>query len=287
MRIMNGQLKSVNAIQKFSVGSVLGCTFRTLRQNPVVYFGLSFLAVVLSIIPRLIFDDTFGTFGSFFIFVFPHVADMAIQGSIAYAVYLGMKGQTATINNALQQSIHRLHVIIPASAVVLIFIIMGIFVSIAVFIGISGFFFPVIDFFSKIVGTKVSVFFFTTIAASMFTFTCFIIASMYLVTVHACVIEKLGINAALKRSIDLTDGYCLQIFLLLFIAFLTSSMVTGGVSFVTTLITWERAVLEKIAVSLFSLAFTAFTCVMYSIIYYNLRTAKEGASLDNLAKMFD
>ena len=55
----------------------------------------------------------------------------------------------------------------------------------------------------------------------------------------------------------------------------------------TTLITWERAVLEKIAVSLFSLAFTAFTCVMYSIIYYNLRTAKEGASLDNLAKMFD
>jgi hypothetical protein len=109
-----------------------------------------------------------------------------------------------------------------------------------------------------------------------------IVACMLYVAVPACVIEKLGAVASLNRSAALTKGCRWQIFGLLalvtiigFIAQFILTRIGGGM------------LLGKLLEFCWLIIATSFGAVLAGVVYHDLRVAKEGIDIDNLANVFD
>jgi hypothetical protein len=109
-----------------------------------------------------------------------------------------------------------------------------------------------------------------------------IIGCMLCVAIPACVIEKTGVTASLSRSVALTKGYRWQIFglfLLIVVIALVGGLVLamiGGAGMLGQLLGFAWQVVS-----------TAFSAVLFAVIYHDLRAAKEGIDLDTLANIFD
>ena len=171
--------------RQFSVGSILSRTFSTLFKNPLVYFGLPLLVTIPAAIFVFVFQSTAGIIlGVFAALIF----GLAIQGAIAYAVYQGLKGNVASIGDALRLGMSRIGTIILAT----------ILVGLCVGLGTLLLFIPGI-----------------------------IITCMLAVTIQACVIERLGATESLGRSADLTNGYRLKIFCLVLLLYIGTAILNG------------------------------------------------------------
>lgn len=112
-----------------------------------------------------------------------------------------------------------------------------------------------------------------------------IISCILAVTLPACVVEKLGAVDSLKRSAELTKGNRLQIFLL----YLVVGIVIGVLTFVFAMILFSVTglIAGTLLLTVLLIVPMAFSYVMASIIYFDLREIKEGVSLDSLAAVFD
>ena len=105
-----------------------------------------------------------------------------------------------------------------------------------------------------------------------------IVGCMLAVTMQACVVERLGAMASLSRSVELTKDYRLLIFGL----FLIIGFATFVIAMVATVIL-QHAWLVNIVATIPN----AFASVMMAVIYFDLRSVKEGLNLDSLANVFD
>jgi len=112
-----------------------------------------------------------------------------------------------------------------------------------------------------------------------------IVMCMIYVALPACVIEKLGPVASLTRSRALTKGYRWQLFGLLLIVTIATSIVTYGIRYVlgqtlglapTQLVTFGWQVIAN-----------AFGAVLVAVVYHDLRVAREGVDIEKLANVFD
>jgi hypothetical protein len=111
-----------------------------------------------------------------------------------------------------------------------------------------------------------------------------IFACRYAVAVPVAVIEKPGVMPSLRRSRDLTQGNKANIFLLYFIIMMIQTGVTLVLAFVTRTMGMTGALLL--------LAFGvvvggSMMAVIGGVVYHELRRLKEGASIDEIAKVFD
>ena len=113
-----------------------------------------------------------------------------------------------------------------------------------------------------------------------------ILACMWAVTIPACAIEGTGAVDSIKRSCELTKGYRLQIFGLVFLFFLVIFIVLFAVMFLVGMISQSDAVITVVSAVLVIVP-QAIYGIMIAIIYYDLRTIKEGLSLDTLAQIFE
>ncbi|AOO81494.1 hypothetical protein [Bosea vaviloviae] len=109
-----------------------------------------------------------------------------------------------------------------------------------------------------------------------------IVMCMLSAAIPACVIEKTGVMASLRRSMALTKGYRWQVFGLLMLSFVIAFI--GG--FVLARIASGGLVGELLSFAWQVIA-TAFGAVLAAVIYHDLRAAKEGIDLDKLANIFD
>jgi hypothetical protein len=109
-----------------------------------------------------------------------------------------------------------------------------------------------------------------------------ILASMIYVAVPVCVIEKRSVFASLSRSGVLTKGYRWQIFgvflLVTVVRLIVESLLTllGGGGIWAPLLNFAWQVLA-----------TTFSAVLVSVVYHDLRVAKEGIDIGTLASVFD
>jgi hypothetical protein len=109
-----------------------------------------------------------------------------------------------------------------------------------------------------------------------------IVLCMLYVSVPVCVIEKPGVIASLNRSALLTKGYRWQIFGLLALVGIVNIIVQivlallGRLTLIGTLLEFVWLVIA-----------TSFGAVMAAVVYHDLRVAKEGLDIDNLANVFD
>ncbi|MDL2263995.1 hypothetical protein LJC31_05025 [Synergistaceae bacterium OttesenSCG-928-I11] len=106
--------------------------------------------------------------------------------------------------------------------------------------------------------------------------------------VPCCVVERLGPVESIKRSARLTKGHRMQIFAIAFLSALLAQ-------FAARLAVWLAAVLFPASLFLFTaviLLFAlllpqAYTLIVFTTAYYDLRTVKEGVPLERLEISFD
>ena len=121
------------------------------------------------------------------------------------------------------------------------------------------------------------------------------VACAYYVSMPACVAEQTGVFASMSRSAFLTKGYRWQVFgmvLLLAVGGGILAMIVGLV-FGTTGVFRGGAALTGGGVGLIATQAAvgaivgAFHGVIVGVFYYQLRVAKEGVDIDQIASVFD
>ncbi len=101
----------------------------------------------------------------------------------------------------------------------------------------------------------------------------------------ACVIERLGPFAAISRSAALTKGHRWRILVIYLI-----EVIGGYGSFVGGQILLEALLpdaLASLVLIVMQVALIAFTTVLNTAVYFELRAAKQGGGIDQLAAVFD
>jgi len=110
-----------------------------------------------------------------------------------------------------------------------------------------------------------------------------IIAALALwVAVPVAVVERPGVINSLKRSIELTNGYRWSILGLLVVA----SIVGAVVSYAASLLLDPTSPLPAAITSIVDGVTAAFSAIVAAVGYQQLRQAKEGVNVDQLAAVF-
>ena len=112
---------------------------------------------------------------------------------------------------------------------------------------------------------------------------------MIYVAIPAAVVERPGVIGALKRSVELTRGYKLQIFGILLIL----GLLSAGIGYVMRSSLVEDAIhLAELktfywANLIFNIAYASLGASINGVVYHDLRVAKEGVATEDLAKVFE
>lgn len=108
---------------------------------------------------------------------------------------------------------------------------------------------------------------------------------MLVVTLPACVVERLGPWASLQRSVELTRGFRWPIFGGLFLVGIVD--LAGDAAIRGAALHPGTAVVYAVVSYLWAALLRAYQSVLITIIYHDLRVAKEGIDLDRIAAVFD
>jgi hypothetical protein len=252
------------------VGSALGQTFSTLFKHPFVFVGLSFLALLPSVLISVFTRTSMGSN------VIDTIMGLVIQGAVVYGVFQVLRGDAASLGGSLAHGMARAVPLFLTSLSVGLPILASVLLLVLV-VGLV---------FGRAAGTILAVLAGLALYCRWF------------VAIPVCVVERLGPIDSMNRSRALTQGCRLKIFgvflLTLIIAWLCRM---GGNSLVALA---PRHALSPFRLpgplSLFFSAFiyllataipTALNYVMSAIVYYDLRAAREGVTLDSLANVFD
>lgn len=113
----------------------------------------------------------------------------------------------------------------------------------------------------------------------------FILMAMWYVATPACVAERLGVSASMARTSVLTKGYRWQVFGMSALLAVASGVIAAVVKGVLGLTgSYGIAVAGSLAWSALAGAFGAIFIV---VIYYDLRVAKEGIDIRQIAAVFE
>ncbi len=112
-----------------------------------------------------------------------------------------------------------------------------------------------------------------------------IVMCMFYVAVPVCLIEKNGVFDSLQRSRELSKGYRWAIFGLLLIVAIVSLLAAIPLKIVGFATTSFFAIAS--VQFLWQTLATAFGAVLHTVVYHDLRVAKEGIDVSKLANVFD
>ena len=244
---------------QFSVGEILSKTFSITLKGFVPFVLISLIVYI----PLFLFVAVATQSGSptllaltgllGFVFAF------MVAGAITYGVVQELKGGVISLGDCLSVGFQRMLPVIGVSLVVGLCIVAGLILLV-----IPG----------------------------------LILMVMLYVSVPAAVIEKPGVFGAIDRSMSLTKGHRWSIFGIVLIIGIASAIVnyvvTGGgqsgavVNPETGMIVMEMPSLGMQLVSmLIGMVLGLFQAVAQAVSYYRLRQVKEGADIEDLAKVFD
>ena len=112
-----------------------------------------------------------------------------------------------------------------------------------------------------------------------------ILSTLWFVGLPACIVERLGPWTSLRRSWELTKGHRWKVFgltvLLMIATFGGSSVVESWVTAATS------AIVGRAGEVMWTGIWTAFTATTTIVTYHDLRVAKEGTEIDQIAVVFD
>jgi hypothetical protein len=112
-----------------------------------------------------------------------------------------------------------------------------------------------------------------------------ILITMWFVAVPICIVERRGPWQSLVRSGELTKGHRWKIFGIILVLYLVSAIV--GYILTSVLTAVGGTVLAVIATLLWNGVWGAFFAIFVVVTYYELRVAKEGIDIEQIASVFD
>ncbi len=243
--IVAGGLSAAPA--QFRVGTVMNKTFAILGHQFWKFTLLTLLPMAPLLILTLVSASSSGTSGAAVTSAGTGFLTIALQSlaqaTSLYGAFQIMRGQSFTIRESFQIALARAVPVIGVS----------ILCALATILGMVLFIVPGI-----------------------------ILGCMLYVAIPACVIEKSGVMASLKRSVALTKGYRWQIFGLFLLV-----MVVGTVAGLVLVKVGEENIVGQLLGFAAQVISTTFGAVLSAVIYHDLRAAKEGIDLDTLANVFD
>ena len=186
------------------------------------------------------------------------VCNQLILGAVAYAAYRVLMGDSASIGGSLAHGMSRLASLVGA----------------ALLVGLSG---GIIMVLARITGPIIGLVLLVVLAMLM---------CMWSVVVPACVVERLGPVESLNRSMELTRDCRLKIFGLTLLVGIASRLIERAAGSVAGSTASGSILLSLVLLFVYAIPQT-FGNVMPAIIYYDLRAAKEGVTLESLADVFD
>ncbi len=113
----------------------------------------------------------------------------------------------------------------------------------------------------------------------------FILMTMWFVATPVCVVETLGPIRSLRRSSQLTKGHRWKIFGLIIIVAVVGSAIIGGIN--TSLEALAGPTLALIGGVILNGVLGAFNAIAVVVTYHDLRVAKEGINIEQIAAVFD
>jgi|SRR5580658_5924820 hypothetical protein len=109
--------------------------------------------------------------------------------------------------------------------------------------------------------------------------------TMFLVALPACVVERLGPIESMTRSAELTKGHrwkVLGLLLLLGLAVMVGSFILGAI-----LLLWSGTTASTIGILVLQALFGAYESIIVAVLYSDLRMARDGIDLEQVAAVFD
>lgn len=128
----------------------------------------------------------------------------------------------------------------------------------------------------------------TTLAYMLLFVPGLIVMSMWFVALPACVVERLGPWASLKRSSGLTAGHRWKIFGIIALLILVNSL---GSAFIGAVFGMFRlahlSLIFGVTFWIWAALLGAFQATVAVVAYYELRAAKEGIDIEQIVAVFD
>lgn len=112
-----------------------------------------------------------------------------------------------------------------------------------------------------------------------------ILVTMWFVGTPVCVVERTGPWTSLKRSAELTKGHRWKIFGLMLLLIIVSLIVSGLINLVFS--QFGSLVLTVVGALAWSGFWGAYNSIAVVVTYHDLRVAKEGIDIEQIAAVFD
>jgi hypothetical protein len=112
-----------------------------------------------------------------------------------------------------------------------------------------------------------------------------ILLTMWFVGVPACMVEQLGPWESLKRSTQLTKGHRWKLFGAILVVYLAAGLVSNLITLAFTAV--AGALVGLLVTLAWNTVWGAFFATFVVVTYYELRSAKEGADIEQIASVFD
>jgi len=291
-----------STFSEFSVGTVLSLSFSAFFKHPFVFLGLCFVAQIPGLVVAAVTQNATGGWVSWII---SFVLWMVIQGAVAYGVYETLRGKSAQLGNCFSHGMERLINLTAAALLCSIAIVsllaVGTFGS--VLLAQASFFLaPVMAialawyltrFMPVILAVLIGIVFLflggafvvLIVIPLLFIITAWLLCKWSMIA-PVCVVERLDPIECLSRSTELTEEHRWAIAALYAISFTIGGAITFAFGFAAEILTYSPVYLiliERFA----AIVPMAFTSVVTAVIYYELRNAKEGISVESLADVFD
>jgi uncharacterized membrane protein len=112
-----------------------------------------------------------------------------------------------------------------------------------------------------------------------------ILMTMWFVGVPACMVDRLGPWDSLKRSAQLTKGYRWKLFGIMLLLYVGAGIVSQVIT--VTMVAIGGLVVGLITTLIWNMIWGAFFATFVVVTYYELRSAKEGIGIEQIASVFD
>jgi hypothetical protein len=274
-RMTDASLSARLAEGDFHVGRVISRAFSVLSRNFVTFFivtTVAYLPVLLLLwgMADAVSGSGVGIAVVFFAVFLLIALFMLSQAVVLHGAFQDMRGRPVSLVESLGVGLRRFLPLIGLAVVMLIVALAGVLVATLMS-------FPVATIAGGLIAGVLSV--------ALVAIAGVILLIMWFVATPVCVVERLGPLVSLRRSSQLTKGHRWKIFGLMLLMIVLSIIAGQVVEYILGAV--GGLILVAIGTLVWNGIWGAFYAVAVAVTYHDLRVAKEGTSIEQIAAVFD
>jgi hypothetical protein len=280
----------------FRIGSVLRRTVFMFARNFLTYFIVAALAGLPSLLIGVLappspvavtIANPFQNVGTGGLTLFlTIVLGFLSQAIVLYGAFQDMRGRSVRLIDCLKVGLRRFFPLVG----------LAVCVSIAMLVYLV--------FFILVMAELIQVLqaFLAVVAFLLLIIPLLALYLMWFVATPACVLERVGPFRSLRRSRELTKGHRWRVFGLILVVLIPAVIVAGTITAVMATLgigvnlrigvffDWSRnlsTIPGQVVNLIWTAAWTAFYAILVAVAYHDLRVAKEGIDIEQIAAVFE